>query len=82
MYWELRIPLFLFVLGTMSGIYQKFPNVFLVNTSYFIRSAFFLVLVGGIFTILEKTNINARKVHFTTGIGLIFLGFLIDHLTA
>ncbi|WHY77295.1 hypothetical protein QNH20_25015 [Neobacillus sp. WH10] len=80
MYWKLRIPLFLFVLGTISGLVQKFPEFFLVNTSYFLRSAVFIGVIGIIFTIFEKTKLNEKKIHFTIGIGLIFLGILIDYL--
>jgi hypothetical protein len=80
MYWKLRIPLFLFILGTISGLVQKFPEIFLVNISYFIRSAVFIGLIGIIFTILEKTKINEKKIHFIMGIGFIFLGVLIDYL--
>ena len=46
MYWKLRIPLFLFVMGVTSGSYQRFSNFFLVNTSYFIRSIVFIGLIG------------------------------------
>lgn len=80
MYWKLRIPLFLFVLGTISSLIQKFPDIFLGNTSYFIRSAVFIGLIGIIFTTFEKTKINKKRIHFTIGIGLIFLGILIDYL--
>lgn len=80
MYWRLRIPLFIIVLGTVSGLVQKFPEMFLVETSYFIRSAVFICLIGIIFTILEKTKINEKKIHFTVGICLIFMGVLIDYL--
>lgn len=80
MYWKLRIPLLLFVLGTISGITQKFPEEFPVNIPYFIRSAIFIGLIGIIFAIFEKTKVNEKKVHFSIGIGLIFLGGLIDYL--
>lgn len=80
MYWKLRVPLFLFVLGTISGLVQLFPESFLVNTSYFIRSAVFIGLIGIIFTIFEKTKINEKKIHFTMGTGLIFLGVLFDYI--
>lgn len=82
MYWKLRIPLFLFVLGTVSGLVQKYPEIFLVNTSYFIRSAVFIGLIGVIFMIFEKTKINEKEIHFTIGIGLIFLGIFIDSFMA
>lgn len=80
MYWKLRIPLFLFFLGTISGLVQKFPVFFLVHTSYFIRSAVYIGLIGSLFTIFEKTKINEKKIHFTIGISLIFLGVLIDYI--
>jgi len=80
MYWKLRIPLFLFVLGTISGLIQQFPEFFLVNTTYFIRSAVFIGLIGIIFIIFEKTRINEKQVHFTIGIVLILLGVQIDFL--
>ncbi|UCZ51608.1 hypothetical protein LGQ02_12095 [Bacillus shivajii] len=80
MYWKLRIPLLLGVMGGMSGLVQKFPNLFLVDTSYFIRSAVFIGLIGIIFTILEKTNVNEKKVHFTICIGIILFGISFDYL--
>ena len=80
MYWKLRIPLFLFVIGTLSGLVQTYPELFLVYTSYFIRSTVFIGLIVVIFTIFEKTKINDKKIHISTGIGLISLGFLIDYL--
>ena len=82
MYWKLRIPLLLGVIGVISGFVQKLPNFFLMNTSYFIKSAIFIGLIGIIFTVLEKTNINEKKVHFLIGIGLIFFGIIFDYLMA
>ncbi|MCD4840085.1 hypothetical protein LRS37_14715 [Neobacillus sedimentimangrovi] len=61
MYWKLRIPLFLLVLGTISGLVQQYPKVFLVYTNYFIRSAVFIGLIGIIFSILEMTKMNEKK---------------------
>ncbi|SFG20308.1 hypothetical protein [Sporolactobacillus nakayamae] len=80
MYWKLRIPLFLFVIGIVSGLHQKFPELFLVHTNYFIRSAVFIGLIGIIFTILERTRINEKKVHFIIGILLICTGYAFDRL--
>ena len=81
MYWKLRIPLFLFFLGVLSGLQQKFSSFFLVNTSDFIRNIVFIGLIGIVFAILESAKINEKKVHFTIGIGIILLGFLFDYLT-
>ncbi|MFD2046563.1 hypothetical protein ACFSTA_20090 [Ornithinibacillus salinisoli] len=82
MYWKLRIPLILGIIGVISGIIQKIPNLFLVNTSSFIRSAVFIGLIGIIFTILEKTDVNEKKVHFTIGVGIILFGIIFDYLMA
>lgn len=81
MYWKLRIPMLLGVIGVISGLVQKFPNLFLVNTSYFIRSVVFIGLIGIIITILEKTKVNEKKVHFTIGVGIILIGIIFDYLT-
>ncbi|MCO7174978.1 hypothetical protein ACFP7A_04085 [Sporolactobacillus kofuensis] len=78
MYWKLRIPLLLVTLGILSGLYQRFPNVFLVNTNYFVRSAMFIGIVTAIFLIVEKTKVNERKVHFVVALVLIGLGYIVD----
>lgn len=82
MYWKLRVPLLLGVIGVISGLVQKFPNFFLVNTSKLISSAVFIGLIGIIFTILEKTDVNEKKVHFTIGVGIILFGIIFDYLIA
>jgi hypothetical protein len=80
MYWKLRFPLLLGIIGITSGLVQKFPNLFLLNTSYLIRSAIFIGLIVIIFTILEKTKVNEKKVHFLIGIGIILFGIIFDYL--
>ncbi|MCQ2009849.1 hypothetical protein NOM01_07495 [Sporolactobacillus sp. STSJ-5] len=79
MYWKLRIPLFLLTIGVISGLYQKFPWLFLVDTNYFIRSALFIGTVGLLYILLEKNKINDKKVHFTIGLLFICIGFAFDH---
>ncbi|MCA1031167.1 hypothetical protein LCL95_09045 [Bacillus timonensis] len=79
MYWKLRIPLFLFVICTLSGIGQKYPELLLANTTYFISSTFFIGLIVIIFALFEETKINEKEVHFTIGIVIILVGFLLDY---
>lgn len=67
-------------MGVTSGLYQKFPNPFLVNTSYFIRSVVFIGVIGIIFTILENSKVNEKKVHIIIGMTLICSGILFDNL--
>jgi hypothetical protein len=79
MYWKARIPLFLLTLGSMSGLAQWFPELFLAHAGYSIHSTFFLGVIGAIVMILEKTKINEKKIHFSLGISLILLGFVLDY---
>lgn len=80
-HWRLSIPMFLFLLGVMSGLDHILPDNFIVYTSYFVRRIVLIGLIGIIYGILEITNINEKKVHFTIGIGMILLGFSFDFLT-
>lgn len=79
MYWKLRIPLLLGVIGVISGFVQKFPALFLVDTSYFLRNAVFIGSIVLIFLILEKTDVNDKKVHSTIGVGMILSGITFDY---
>ncbi|WP_226682565.1 hypothetical protein [Sutcliffiella horikoshii] len=80
MYWKLRVPLLLGGIGVVSGLVQKFPNLFLINTTTLFSSAVFIGLIGIIFTILEKSNVNDKKVHFTIGVAIIIFGIIFDFL--
>lgn len=81
MKWKLRIPMIIFVFGVVSGVFQYWQPVIMVG-NYFLDSLFFIGAVGIIIYILEKKEINDKKVHFMIGILLIVVGFLADYLTA
>lgn len=79
-YWKLRIPLLLVVMGFVSSLFQKFPNLFLSNASNFIRSAMFIGLIGIILFVLERSKVNEKKVHFLIGVGLILFAVTFDYI--
>ncbi|WP_226669665.1 hypothetical protein [Metabacillus litoralis] len=70
------------IIGVVSGFFQKFLNLFLVDTSYFIRSAVFIGLIGIAYTIFEKTGVYEKKVHFIIGLGIILFGITFDYMMA
>ncbi|UAL47942.1 hypothetical protein K7887_02945 [Sutcliffiella horikoshii] len=80
MYWKLRIPLLLCSFGVISGFVQRFPHLFFVNIPYLINSAIFVGLIGFIFTLLEKTRVNEKEVHFSLGAAIILFGITFDYL--
>lgn len=81
MKWKLRIPMIIFVCGVLSGVFQYWQPVITVG-NYILDSLFFIVPVGIIIYILEKTEVNDKKVPAMIGILLIVSGFLADYLTA
>ncbi|WP_102262642.1 hypothetical protein [Mesobacillus jeotgali] len=80
MKWKLRIPMMLFILGLVSGIYQYYPNIMISQENYLLNSIQFLASIGIPIYILEKTEINKKQINFLFGILLIFSGVLIDYL--
>lgn len=36
--WNLRIPLVLFLFGAIAALYQSFPNLFLVESGFFVSA--------------------------------------------
>ncbi|WP_223702120.1 hypothetical protein [Sutcliffiella deserti] len=80
MKWKLRIPMMLFILGLVSGIYQYFPNLMIFKEYYLLNSIQYLASIGVPIYFLEKTEMNEKKVNLLIGIALIFSGLLIDSL--
>ncbi|WP_404349485.1 hypothetical protein LG311_02985 [Sutcliffiella horikoshii] len=80
MYWKLRIPLLLCSFGIISGFVQIFHHLFFVNIPYLINSVIFIGLIVIIFTLLEKTRVNEKKVHFSLGAAIILFGITFDYL--
>ena len=78
-HWNLRIPLVLFLFGATAALYQSFPNLFLVENSFFMSVQY----IGGIvflFMLFENIGLNQKKIHFTFGILLVLTGLLMDSI--
>lgn len=81
MKWKLRIPMIIFVFGLISGIYQLYPDIALFQENDLLSSIQYIGTLGILIYLLEKSEVNERKVHFVIGIAIIFAGFLFDYLT-
>ncbi|HET7579131.1 MAG TPA: hypothetical protein VFK33_07615 [Bacillales bacterium] len=77
--WKLRFPLFIFIVGFISGIYQYFPAVSVFENDW-LGSLQFLGTIAIIVLILEKTRMNDRKAHFIVGLMIIAAGYFADTL--
>ncbi|MFC5471604.1 hypothetical protein ACFPPD_23290 [Cohnella suwonensis] len=79
---KLRIPVFIFVVGVLSGIVQLINNQYTIskNGSY-IESLLFFLIIGVTVFICERAGINDRKVNLVFGISFIAAGLIIDLIT-
>jgi arginine exporter protein ArgO len=80
MKWKLRIPMMILVFGFISGIYQLYPNITIFQDNNILRSIQYFGTLGIIIYLLEKTEVNEKKVHYLIGIAIIIVGFLFDYL--
>lgn len=58
-------------------LFNSSHTLFLVNISNLFSSAVFIGLIGIIFTILEKSNVNDKKSHFIIGVAIIIFGIIL-----
>ncbi|PXW91815.1 hypothetical protein DES38_104250 [Streptohalobacillus salinus] len=78
MYWKMRMPLILASFGIIAGLFERFFTVFMINASYYTRSASYLIIVGSIIFILEKTGINEKRVHALIGVVIILFAVVFE----
>jgi len=79
---KLRIPIFIFVLGVVSGIVQMINNNYsTTKTGSYIQSILFFLIIGLTVFICERSGLNDKKVDFLVGLSLIAFGILIDLIT-
>lgn len=71
---KLRIPLFLFVVALVSSFIQLID---ISNPS----TILFYTTIGLIFSLLEKTGINDKKVHILFGLLIIIIGIVADYIS-
>ena len=75
---KLRIPIYIFTLGLISGIYQRFDIIIFNN--YYLSSAQFLGTFLLLFFIYEYTRISEKEINIIIGLLLVGSGFLLDYL--
>lgn len=80
---KLRIPIFIFVLGVVSGIVQLINNNFtLSKTESYIETILFFLILGLVVSTCERIGMNDKRVNLYTGISLIAAGIIIDLITS
>ena len=78
MYLKLRLPLMLAVFGVVAGLFDGLFATLLTNASYVARSASYLMIVGIIIYMLEKTGINEKRAHVSISAAIILFGFIFE----
>ena len=78
MYWKLRLPLMLAVFGVVAGLFDGLSATLLTNASYVARSASYLMIVGIIIYMSEKTGINEKRAHVSISVAMILFGFVFE----
>lgn len=78
MYLKLRIPLMLAVFGVVAGLFDGLSATLLTNASYVAKSAIYLMIVGIIIYMLEKTGINEKRSHVSISAAIVLFGFIFE----
>ena len=78
MYWKLRLPLMLTVFGIVAGLFDGLFATLLANASYVARSANYLMIVGIIIYMLEKTGINEKRAHVSISAAIVLFSFIFE----
>ena len=78
MYWKLRLPLMLTVFCIVAGLFDGLFATLLANASYVERSASYLVVIGIIIYMLEKTGISEKCAHVSISAAIVLFGFIFE----
>ncbi|SET94247.1 hypothetical protein [Paenibacillus sp. NFR01] len=79
---KLRILIFIFALGILSGIVQLINNKYSFSkTETYFESILFFLIVGLTMLVCERSGVNDKKAHLVFGIILIFAGIFFDLVT-
>lgn len=66
------------VFGIVAGLFDGLFAALLANASYVERSASYLMIVGIIIYMLEKTGINQKRAHVSISPAIILFGFIFE----
>lgn len=79
---RLRIPIFIFTLGTLSGLVQLINHKYTFSkTESYIESILFFLIIGVTLFICERSGINNKNVNLAFGLFLLVAGVSIDLIT-
>ena len=66
------------VFGVVAGLFDGLFATLLANASYVARSASYIMIVGIIIYMLEKTGINEKRAHVSISAAMILFGFVFE----
>ncbi|MEC0243652.1 hypothetical protein P4H66_27970 [Paenibacillus dokdonensis] len=79
---KLRIPIFIFTLGILSGIVQMINNKYTFSkTESYIESILFFLVIGLTVLVCERSGVNDKKTKLAFGLSLIAAGIIFDLIT-
>lgn len=76
---KLRIPVYLFALGLVSGAFQLAAHNY-QNASSLTQNLIFFLVIGFVLYTIEKTKISQKESHLALGVLLVLIGAAADYL--
>jgi hypothetical protein len=76
---RLRVPIFILVVGILSGIVQLINNKYVfTKVESYIESIVFFSIITVIVFICERSGINERRVNIAFGLFILAAGVIVD----
>lgn len=79
---KLRIPIFILILGIVTGVTQIInKNTTPSKIESYIGSILFFLIIGKAVFISERSGLNDKKVNLFAGLSVIVVGIIFDLVT-